>query len=120
VLWRNQANGSDKSCYLVMVYLLFQLVYAQTYASSAMFFLTRAYEGKAFVANVIVPLILYLCAEYAVSREKKIFGLLFAAFWGATAMSTSGTAIAAMEIAVFIAACLGMRILEKIKGRKHV
>jgi hypothetical protein len=120
VLWRNQENGSSKSCYLVMVYLILQLVYAKTYPSSAMFFLIRAYEGKALVANVIVPLIMYLCAEYVISREKKIFWLLLAAFWGATAISSSGTAVAAIEIGLFAAAYMGLLILERIKERKHV
>lgn len=119
ILWRNQKRGSIKSCYLVMTYLILQLVYAKTYPSSAMFFLIRAYEGKALVANVIVPLIMYLCAEYVVSREKRYIGLLFIGIWGATAISSSGTAVAAIEMGIFIVAYIGLRIIEMAKERKH-
>ena len=68
VLWRGKSSDMQqietakvtsvqaKSCYLVVLFLLFQLVYAGTYPSSAMFFLIRAYEGKAFSANLLVLL----------------------------------------------------------------
>lgn len=118
VLWRNQKKGISKSCYLVMLNLILQLVYAKTYPSGAMFFLIRAYEGKALVANVIVPLIMYLCAEYVIRREKRYIGLLFIGFWGATAISSSGTVVAGIEIGIFVAAYMGLRILEKIRERK--
>ncbi len=119
VLWKSNEKRMKNSCYLVMLNLILQLVYAGTYPSSAMFFLIRAYEGKAFTANVIVIYIMYLSAEFVMNREKKYLVLLLFGLWGATAVSSSGTVVVVIEIGIFLAAYIGWCIIEKYRKRKY-
>jgi hypothetical protein len=123
ILWRmetNRGKAQIKSCCLVMVFLWFQQVYALTYPSSAMFFLTRAYEGKALIANALVLFTMYLCAEFLLRRQKRYLLLLGIALWGATAVSSTGTAVIGIEILLFAAACALKQIWERGRERKYV
>ncbi len=119
VLWKTDEKRMKNACYLVALNLIFQLMYAGTYPSSAMFFLIRAYEGKAFTANVIVIYIMYLSAEFVMNREKKYLVLLFLGLWGATAVSSSGTVVVGIEIGIFLAAYIGWCIIEKYRKQKY-
>lgn len=116
ILWRENEEGDRKSCYLVALYLLFQLVYSRSYSSSATFFLIRAYEGKALVANALVIGTLYLCAEYIRGREHRMLFLLAFALWGATAVSSSGMVVIAAEMILLLGAGLILRMTQK-RGR---
>jgi hypothetical protein len=116
ILWRTET----KSCCLVMVFLWFQLVYALTYPTTAMFFLTRAYEGKALIANALVLFTMYLCAEFLLRRQKRYLLLLWIALWGATAVSSTGTAVIGIEILLFAAAYALKQIWERGRERKYV
>lgn len=132
VLWRNRecdagGNGKSKhdggqvrSCYLVVLFLFLQLVYAGTYPSSATFFLIRAYEGKALTANLLVLLTMYLCAEFIICRQKRFVFLLAFALWGATAISSSATVVIGIEIGILLAAYAMKWLVERHKERKNV
>lgn len=113
MLWRENEEGDRKSCYLVALYLLFQLVYSRSYSSSATFFLIRAYEGKAFVANALVIGTLYLCAEYIRGRERRMLLLLALVLWGATAVSSSGMVVIAAEIFLLLGAGVILNMTQK-------
>lgn len=113
ILWRENEEGDRKSCYLVALYLLFQLVYSRSYSSSATFFLIRAYEGKAFVANALVIGTLYLCAEYIRGRERRMLFLLALVLWGATAVSSSGMVVIAAEIFLLLGAGVILKMTQK-------
>jgi hypothetical protein len=122
LLWRTESQPGKaqiKSCCLVIVFLCFQLIYAQTYPSSAMFFLTRAYEGKALTANALVLFTMYLCAEFLLRGQKRYLLLLGIALWGATAVSSSGTAVIGVEIVIFLAAYAVKQIIERCRERKY-
>lgn len=113
ILWRENEEGDRKSCYLLALYLLFQLVYSRSYSSSATFFLIRAYEGKAFVANALVIGTLYLCAEYIRGRERRMLLLLALVLWGATAVSSSGMVVIAAEIFLLLGAGVILKLTQK-------
>lgn len=120
ILWQeseSETTQTRKSCGLVVLFLLFQLIYARSYSSSGMFFLIRAYEGKAIVANVLTLLTLYLCAEYMRSRERRLLLLQALALWGATAVSTSGMVVIAAEIGLICIAGSLYRIFGKRGAR---
>jgi hypothetical protein len=122
ILWRpetNQKRAQVKACCLVIVFLFFQLIYALTYPSSAMFFLTRAYEGKALIANAIVLFTMYLCAEFILCGQKRYLLLLVCTLWGATAVSGTGTAVILIEILLFAAAYALKQIMERGRERKY-
>lgn len=122
VLWREEPSAvkKNKSCYLVVLFLFLQLVYAESYPSAATFFLFRAYEGKALSANLLVLLTMYLCAEMVLCKQKRMLLLLIVALWGATAISSSGMVVIGIEIGIFVSAYIIKQLLERFKGRKHV
>jgi hypothetical protein len=119
VLWKGSTGSFVRSCYLVDLFLVFQLVYAGTYSSSASFFLFRAYEGKALTANFLVLFTLYLCAEFIRNREKKYMLLLFLVLWSGAAISSSAIVVIGAELMIFLAAYA----IKELVGRgraKHV
>lgn len=121
LLWREKPDQARiKSCYLVVLFLFFQLVYMGTYPSSATFFLIRAYEGKALTANVLVLFTMYLCGEVMLCRQKRYLFLLVIALWGAAAISSSGMAVIGIEIGIFMAAFILKRLAEWYKERRYV
>lgn len=121
MLWRKEEDGvkEKKACYLVVLYLFLQLVYTNTYPSSAFFFLFRAYEGKAFSANLLVLFTMYLCAEFMLVKQKRYLGLLIIGLWGAAAISSSGMIVVGMEIGIFMGAYIIWDMVERFKGRKY-
>jgi hypothetical protein len=104
VLWKDNPDKFDRSCYLVDLYLIFQLIFAGTYSSSASFFLFRAYEGKTLTANYLVLFTMYLCAEFVRNRELKYIFLLILALWSAAAVSSSAIMVIGAELMIFLTA----------------
>jgi hypothetical protein len=119
VLWKDNAGSFVRSCYLVDLFLVFQLVYAGTYSSSASFFLFRAYEGKALTANFLVLFTLYLCVEFIRNREKKYMLLLLLALWSAAAVSSSAIMVIGAELMIFLTAYAIKELVGRCRA-KHV
>jgi ABC-type iron transport system FetAB permease component len=118
-LWKDSTEKFVRSCYLVDLYLVFQLIYAGTYSSSASFLLFRAYEGKALAANFLVLFTMYLCAEFIRNRERKYILLLFLALWSAAAISSSAIVVIAAEVMIFLAAYAIKELVGRCRA-KHV
>jgi uncharacterized membrane protein len=119
VLWKDSTEKFVRSCYLVDLYLVFQLIYAGTYSSSASFLLFRAYEGKSLAANFLVLFTMYLCAEFIRNREWKYFLLLLLVLWSSAAISSSAIVVIAAEVMIFLTAYAIKELVGRCRA-KHV
>lgn len=94
-LWGRDLFGTDekrknkKACTLVGIYLVLQMVFSCNYYTNAMFFLQRAYEGKAFTANVVLLYVTYISWQFAKTKNIRELFIILLVFWGSVALSSS-------------------------------
>lgn len=76
-------------CFLSLIQFFFHTTY-----SNASFLLTRGYEGKAILANIIVPAVLYLgLCLYENTNDRVVWSMLFLAAVAGVNISMSGMSI---------------------------
>lgn len=115
LFWRKEEDAIQKSSLAVVVFWLLQLLFADTIYAPAYFLLNRAYEAKAFTANMIVLLGLYLCTWWIRVRDNKILLLIIVFVWSSLAIATSALMVVAAECMIFFVAFLLWRILGRKK-----
>ena len=111
-------NKNKKTCALVGVYLVLQMVFACNYYTNATFFLQRAYEGKAFAGNVVLLYVLYLSWQFVCTRNKKQLFMIGMVFWGSIALSSSAMFLVPAATVIVIIPCFILELWEN-KGRKR-
>lgn len=111
-------NRNKKTCALVGVYLVLQMVFACNYYTNAAFFLQRAYEGKAFAGNVVLLYVLYLSWQFVCTKDKKQLFVLGTVLWGSVALSSSAMFLVPAATAIVIIPGLVLELWEN-KGRKR-
>lgn len=111
-------NRNKKVCALVIIYLILQFVFSCNYYTNAIFFLKRAYEGKAFTANVALLFALYVSYQYVINKEKKEFFTLLLVLWGSMALSSSAMFLVPLAAVLIIVPYVALELWEN-KGRKR-
>lgn len=103
-----------KICILVAIAFVLQLVFACNIYTSGTFLLYRAYEGKAFAANMIVMFTMYMSYRFVKEKKKKNAFLLIVIWWGSIAVSSSAMFLVPMAAGIIM---IPMLIREKIDAR---
>lgn len=111
-------NKNKKICALVGVYLVLQMVFACNYYTNAAFFLQRAYEGKAFAANVVLLYVLYLSWQFVCAKDKKQLLVIGIVLWGSVALSSSAMFLVPAAAVIVIIPDVVLELWEN-KGRKR-
>lgn len=109
---REKAGKHKKACVLVGVYLVLQMVFACNYYTSANFFLTRAYEGKAFTANVVLLYVIFVSRQFAREKNIKNLAVILLVLWGSAALSSSALFLVPIASAVVIIPCVFVDFLD--------
>jgi hypothetical protein len=113
ILFWNDGKAMEKSCKLVIVNLILQMMFAGTAYTNATFLLFRAYEGKSFTANVLVLFTLYVCVEIMRQKKKRNLPLLFILIWSAIAISSSGMVIIPIEAVLLLISFAFTQLVRK-------
>ena len=118
IFWKEDMDGVEKAILAVVVFWMIQIPFSKTIYVPSTFLLYRAYEAKAFTANFVVLLGLYLCIKML--RERKFTTLLMVGLfmWGSLAMSTSAFIVAGTECALLLLPVWTIRWVEKRKQEK--
>lgn len=85
-------KGGKRQADLLLCFVCLLQLFSYTIYTSGTFFFTRSYEGKALIANVTIPVVLY-CSIWFWQKEKdrNLWIMLFLA--SASAVAFSGSAI---------------------------
>ena len=117
LFYRSQ-NNHKKSMQLVMLYLLIQPIFANTIYTPSAFLLFRAYEGKAFAANVIALFVLYQAIRVLRTKQKKELFLFLLIWWGSIAVSMSAVVLVVCETVALLVPSYAVTWLRKRKEDK--
>ena len=118
LFWEKDECKVQKSLAGVCVFWFVQPVFANTIYTPSTFLLCRAYEAKAFTANMIVLFGLYLCICILKQWDFRMLLIVGLFIWGSMALSTSAMMIAGAECAIFLLPVWFMRWIRKKKQEK--
>ena len=120
-LFKKDETGiaEKKAGMLVIVSLVMNFLFAGNIYTSATFLLTRAYEGKAFGANVLVLYTLYVCIKHIAKMQKEDYFILILILWGSLAISSSAIVVNLVAMVILILPCYILRIVDRIKVKKN-
>ena len=105
---------------VIIVFWFVQILFANTIYTPGTFVLYRAYEAKAFTANLIVLFGIYLCVEQLRARDVRVLLLIIIFIWGSMAISTSASLIAGAECAIILIPVWMQRwIMNKKREKLH-
>lgn len=120
LFWRKEKDCVEKSMLTVVVFWLLQIPFANTIYTPATFLLYRAYEAKAFTANLVVLLGLYLCVQVLRERNYRFLIIVGLFLWGSMALSTSALVVAVAECGLLLVPVwLQRRIMKKKQEKLH-
>jgi len=109
----NRDVAERKASLLVIISFVMCFLFAGNIYTSATFLLTRAYEGKAFAANVLVLFTTYICLRHITEDRKNNWLLYLLTLWGSIAVSSSALVVNAMAMGVFMLPYYGIKIIRK-------
>lgn len=112
----DEERKNKKACVLVGIYLILQMVFSCNYYTNAMFFLQRAYEGKAFAANVVLLYVIYISWQFAETKKLKDLSVILLVFWGSVALSSSALFLVPVAVVLVIIPYVVLSMWEN-KGR---
>ena len=118
LFWNKSKDAFENSLLTVMVFWVVQIVFAKTIYTPATFILYRAYEAKAFTANLVVLLGMYLCIRVLQEKNIGLLVILGLFIWGSMAISTSAMIVAIAECFVLLVPIWIYRALNKKKQEK--
>ena len=121
MLYRKEsvAVAEKKACVLVIVVFIVNFLFAGNIYTSAMFLLTRAYEGKSFAGNVLVIFTLYICLKHIMKFDKRDVILLVVILWGSLAISTSAIVVNVVAMIILLAPYYVMQIASRIRVKSN-
>ncbi len=102
LFWQKDAFAIEKSIYTTCVFWMLQMPFSHSIYTAAHFLLYRTYEAKAFTANVVVLLGLYLCVTLLREPKERYFIFIVIYLWGSAALSTSAMGIALVECVLLL------------------
>ena len=114
LFWREKDSGMVKAMLVMAFFWILQLPFSHTIYTPAKFLLYRAYEAKAFAANVVVLLGIYICVCVLRERNNRYLVLLGVYLWGSVALSTSAAIVALGTCGIMLIPNL---VQEKIHAR---
>ena len=97
----------------VTLFLLFSTIlhfFCISIYTSSNFMVTRTYEGKNILANIILPAIFYVYIKLVKENDKTLWWMLFIICFGATVVSNSSNMLVPAALAVFM---LPLAIMKK-------
>ena len=94
LFFKENKKRVEKTMLCCILFWMIQPMLANTIYTPATFLLYRAYEAKAFTANGIILIGLYLCVKMWEERNGTYFILLAIYLWGSLALSTSAFVVA--------------------------
>lgn len=101
-LFNKDKKKINKAITFVIVFLYLQFMFVGTIYTTAAFFMTRTYEGKAFASNVVMIFILYLCMRFHRTKNKRFLMLILLSWWGSVAISASAMVLVPIETFVLL------------------
>ncbi len=118
-LFAKDEKRENKSCMLIVLTLAMNFLFIGNYYTGARFLLTRAYEGKAFGANVLVLFTTYICMKIISENQQRDFKILILVIWGSTAISTSAVMVNSVVIILLLTSYYMIRLARKVWVRKN-
>lgn len=119
LFWEKEEHTVDKSLAGVIVFWFVQPVFVNTIYTPSTFLLYRAYEAKAFTANLVVLFGLYLCASILKQWDFRMLFILILFIWGSMSLSTSAMMIAGAEGVILLLPVWFIRWIMKKKQEKQ-
>lgn len=95
------ANNANKTFLFLLFATLINFFFITIYTSSN-FMITRTYEGKNVLANVIIPMIFYMYIRYLKGKVELFFVVLFIICFGAPVVSNSANMIVPAALFIFM------------------
>ena len=102
LFWQKDAFALEKSVYTTCIFWMLQFPFSHTIYTPAYFLLYRTYEAKAFTANIVVLLGLYLCVTLLRKPKNRYFIFIIIYLWGSAALSTSAMGITIVECGLLL------------------
>jgi len=118
LLERDKEQKENTAIITVVLFWMLQLIFADTIYTPATFLLYRAYEAKAFAANMLVLFGLYLCIKCAFEKKIRSYLLLIIFLWGCMALSTSAFIVTVAECMILLVAIKTKEIILKYKKER--
>ena len=118
LLVRDEEQKESKAIVTVVFFWMLQMIFADTIYTPAAFLLYRAYEAKAYTANMLVLLGLYLSIKYTSEKNIRGFILLIIFLWGSMALSTSAFIVTVAECMLLLVAIKLKEIVLKYKKER--
>lgn len=117
MLFEKSEKRNAKICGLVILFYMLQPIYACNIYTNANFLLHRAYEGKAFTANVILLFVSYLTIRFIGSWKMRDLVAICLVWWGSIAISSSALILVPVLGILIIAPAFVIKLWRK-QGRK--
>lgn len=118
LFWKRESRKMEKSLMTVVCFWIMQLIFADTIYTPATFVLYRAYEAKAFTANLLVLVGLFLCVKSFREKNIKRLTMIGIFLWGCMAISTSAVILAIAECTILLLGMQTKTLLFKEKKEK--
>lgn len=117
---KNETPVAEKKSH-VLVTLSFGMMFlfVGNIYTNARFLLTRAYEGKAFAANVLVLFMIYLCLDIITNKQKSDYLILMMGLWASIAISSSAIIVNIIAVVILLGAYIILQLLNKNKVKKN-
>lgn len=111
--------AEKKACMLVEIAFLMNFLFAGNIYTSATFLLTRAYEGKAFSANVLILYTLFICIGNVFKMHRSDYVILLLILWGSLAISSSAIVVNLLAVVVCLLPCYVIQRIDRIRVKKN-
>ncbi len=116
LFWRKEKDRAEHSLLTLIIFWILQPPFANTIYTPAAFLLYRAYEAKAFTANLIVLFGIYLCVQVLRERNGRYLLIIGMFLWGSLALSTSAFVVAFAECGILL---VPVWLQRKIRNKKQ-
>lgn len=115
---RPESEGIRKQASLLLMMFFAGLInfYFTTIYTTSAFLLTRTYEGKSILANVVLPVILYIYILKMRGR-RGLWGILFVIAFGSTVISNTSNMLVPAALAVLFVPYVIMTFVRGERGR---
>ena len=110
MIGRELFGKKDEKCFLFLIFAIVANFFFITIYTSSNFMITRTYEGKNILANVIIPMIFYMYIRYINGKKEWHFLIMFIVCFGATVVSNSSNMIVPAALGICM---LPLAIKEK-------
>lgn len=120
LLYRKDLEQRErKSCILAGMALVMNFMFIGNIYTNSTFLLTRAYEGKAFSANVLILFTIYTCIKIMTEHTRCQYLQLLLLLWASVAVSSSALAVNAVVAVMTLLAYYVVRGIDRTKVKEN-